>query len=181
MSVLSYLALVDLVRDGVINAELSQIKGSSIDVTLDDIIRVEDEPKFNAVVDLRSRENIETREIVMTDEFGYQMVPSEFILASTREYLNVPNNISAEFRLKSSAARNGLEQLNACWIDPGFSGRLTLELINVNRKHRLTLKPDMPIGQIIFIEHAPVPRGSSYAEHGQYNGQDKVTASKGIR
>jgi dCTP deaminase len=181
MSILSHNELIQLVLDGVINANIDRVQGSSIDVTLDSFIRVEDEPKFNAVVDLRGRENIETRETVMDQEFGYQIVPGEFILASIAETLSMPNHLSAEFRLKSSVARNGLEHLNACWIDPGFTGKLTLELINVTRKHRLTIKPGMPIGQIVFMRHDEVPLWVSYASRGQYNGQDRVTPSKGVR
>jgi dCTP deaminase len=181
MSLLSHNELLGLIDLGVINVKPDRVKGSSIDVTLDNIIRIEDDPKFNAVIDLRGKENIETREVVMTDEFGYQIVPSEFVLASIAETLKLPNDMSAEFRLKSSAARNGLEQLNACWIDPGFNGKITLELINVTRKHRLTIKPGMPIGQITFRRHALVPDHASYAANGQYQGQDKVTASRGIR
>jgi dCTP deaminase len=181
VSLLSHVELIGLVKAGVIDADYSRVKGASIDVTLDDWIMVEDEPKFNAVVDLMGRENIETRELKLTDEYGYQIVSGEFVLASTVERLNLPNDISAEFRLKSSAARNGLEQLNACWIDPGFSGKITLELINVTRKHRLTIKPRMPIGQIIFMRHDEVPTHASYAAVGQYHGQNRVTASKGVR
>jgi dCTP deaminase len=181
MSLLSHNELVNLVLDGVINAAPTRIQGSSIDVTLDSFIRIEDEPKFNAVVDLRRGETIETREFAMDHEFGYQVVPGEFILASTAETLNLPNYLSAEFRLKSSVARNGLEHLNACWIDPGFKGKLTLELINVTKKHRLMIKPGMPIGQIVFMWHEEVPTHASYAARGQYNGQDRVTASKGVR
>lgn len=181
MSLLSHNELVQLVLDGVINAALTRVQGSSIDVTLDSFIRVEDEPKFNAVVDLRRGENIETREIRMDHEFGYQIVPGEFILASTAETLDMPNYLSAEFRLKSSIARNGIEHLNACWIDPGFTGKLTLELINVTKKHRLTIKPGMPIGQLVFMLHDEVPTHASYRARGQYNGQTRVTPSKGIR
>jgi dCTP deaminase len=181
MMLLSYLDLINLVETGVINAAPTRIQGSSIDVTLDSFIRVEDEPKFNAVVDLRRGENIETRELRMDHEFGYQIVPGEFVLASTAETLSMPNYLSAEFRLKSSVARNGLEHLNACWIDPGFTGKLTLELINVTKKHRLTIKPCMPIGQIVFMMHGEVPTHASYRARGQYNGQDRVTASKGVR
>jgi dCTP deaminase len=180
MSLLSHNELVQLVLNGVINAAPTRIQGSSIDVTLDHAIRIEDEPKFNAVVDLHGGETIETREFVMSDEYGYQIVPGEFVLASIAEYLIVPDDISVEFRLKSSVARNGLEQLNACWIDPGFDGKVTLELLNVTRKHRLTIKPGMPIGQLIFMRHEKVPGHASYSNIGRYNGQMKATASKGV-
>ncbi len=181
MSLLSYLELVELVECGVITAELSRVNGSSIDITLDDRIRIESEPKFNAVVDLRAKENIET-DVILLGEHGYQLVPGEFILASSREFFNLPNNISAEYKLKSSMARNGLEHINAGWCDCGWHGsKLTLELKNMTRKHRLTLKPGMAIGQVVFFRHEPVPREKGYAVRGQYNNQVTVQPSKGIR
>ena len=181
MSLLSYEDLVGLVNDGVIDADLSRINGSSIDLTLDDVIRVEDEPRYNKVVNLAARESIETREYIMSAQFGYQMLPGEFILGSSREKFRLPDNISAEYKLKSTLARNGLEHLSAGWIDAGFFGKLTLELINCTKKHNLVLSPGLPIGQVVFYEHKPVPDGASYRTRGQYNGQSKVTASKGVR
>lgn len=181
MSLLSYNELLQLVQSGVINAPISNINGSSIDLTLHDVIMVEDEPKFNAVVDLRGKENIDTRSTII-GEHGYQMAPGEFILASSVEIFNLPNNISAEYKLKSSLARNGLEHLNAGWCDAWWNNsRLTLELKNMTRKHRLTIKPGMKIGQVVFFKHEPVPYSESYAVKGQYNGQESVQASKGVR
>lgn len=181
MSLLSYTELLELVRSGVINAPVENINGSSIDITLDDIIRIEDHPKFNGVVDLRGKENIETYEYPLT-EYGYQLSPGEFILASSREVFNLPDYISAEYKLKSSMARNGLEHLNAGWCDAGWNGsKLTLELKNMTCRHRLTIKPGMGIGQIVFFRHEKVPHDKSYAVKGQYNQQTSVTASKGIR
>lgn len=178
---LSYNELLQLVNDGVINAPVENINGSSIDLTLHDVIMVEDEPKFNAVVDLRGKESIDTRDTKI-GEHGYQLAPGEFILASSVELFNLPDNISAEYKLKSSMARNGLEHLNAGWCDAGWSNsRLTLELKNMTRKHRLTIKPGMKIGQVVFFKHEPVPEDKSYAIVGQYNHQTTVQASKGIR
>lgn len=181
MTLLSYNELHELCEQGVITAPLSAINSSSIDLTLDSIIMLEDEPKFNAIVDLKSKENICMSEHVLTDH-GYQLMPGEFILASSAEFFNLPNNISCEYKLKSSMARNGLEHLNAGWCDAGWHGsKLTLELKNVTRKHRLTIKPGMSIGQVVFFRHEPVPDDKSYATRGQYNNQQAVTASKGIR
>lgn len=178
---LAHNELIELVERGVITADLSRVNGSSIDITLDSVIRIEDEPKFNAVVDLKAKENIETYECAMTD-YGYQLKPGEFILASSVEFFNLPDNISAEYKLKSSMARNGLEHLNAGWCDAGWHGsRLTLELKNMTQKHRLTIKPGMAIGQLVFFKHDPVPEQASYAVRGQYNNQAKVTESKGLR
>jgi dCTP deaminase len=179
--VLSYYELHELIEQGVIDAHPKQIKGSSIDVTLDDVILLEDQPKFNAVVDLARGEKVETYEKRIAIDFGYQQTPGEFLLGSTREKFNMPLNLSAEYKLKSTQGRNGNEHLAAGWIDPGFKGNLTLEMVNCTRWHRHTLRPGMPIGQIVFFKHAPVPERASYARNGQYHGQIGVTAPGRLR
>ncbi|MGZ5029037.1 MAG: dCTP deaminase [Methylobacter sp.] len=178
---LSYNELVKLVESGVINAPVENINGSSIDITLHDVIRVEYQSIGDREeVDLYYKENIETIEHKIT--FRYKIKPREFILASSNETFNLPNNISAEYKLKSSMARNGLEHLNAGWCDAGWNNsRLTLELNNMTRYHDLIIRPNMKIGQVVFFKHKPVPDDASYATKGQYNWQDKVQASKGIR
>lgn len=178
MSLLSYLELVDLIDAGVINAELSRVNGSSIDITLDSIIRVEG---VTGCVDLAKKENIATIEVDISN-MGHSLYPNDFILASSAETFNLPADISCEYKLKSSMARNGLEHLNAGWCDAWWSNsKLTLELKNMTRGHILLLTAGMPIGQMVFYRHAPVPRDNGYAVLGQYNNQTKVTESKGIQ
>jgi len=182
MSLISHNELCELVEQGVINAHPSNINGASIDLTLHDVIMIEDTPaRYSNVVSLANKENIATKEIVI-DEGGYVLKPGEFILASTVEVFNLPNNIAAEYVLKSSMARNGLQHMLAGFCDPGWSNsRLTLELKNVTRWHELLIKPGQKIGQVKFFRVEPVPDHASYANRGQYNNQTKVTASKGVR
>ncbi len=180
-TLLSYNELIHLVNTGVINAHLSQVNGSSIDITLASTIRTENCGHPHPVVDLSLKQNIDTKEVALTSE-GYILRPNEFILASSIEIFNLPDNISAEYKLKSSMARNGLEHLNAGWCDAWWHGsRLTLELKNVTRFHNLRLRPGMGIGQIVFFKHKAVPKDAGYATRGQYNNDKKVTGSKGIR
>jgi len=140
---------------------------------------------FDNPVKLKDKQNILTREFDLLsgdDKRGYALRPDEFILASSEEFFDLPDYISAEYKLKSSMARNGLEHLNAGWCDAGWNGsRLTLELKNVTRYHKLLIEAGMAIGQVVFFKHAPVPHEKSYAVRGQYNKQQSVTESKGIR
>lgn len=183
---LSYNRLVKLVNSGTINADINSINGASIDITLDNTIMVERPyPNYLSVsnvfpsVDLKNKQNIQTIE----REFdSYIMVPGEFLLASSIETFNLPNYIACEYKLKSSLARNGLQHMLAGWCDPGWNNsKLTLELKNVNRYNNLILRAGMKIGQVVFFECEPVPEEKSYAVKGQYNDQDKVTSSKGVR
>lgn len=187
---LSYNELVELVETGVIDAPMENINAASIDITLDDYIMLEakylDESLGNRCVDLSAKQSIITAPLNITSEGyesldGYKLTPGEFILASSREIFNLPNDICCEYKLKSTLARNGLQHLLAGWCDAGWHGsKLTLELKNVTKYHDLLLKPGMKIGQMVFFRCAPVPDHASYAAKGQYNGQQQVTASKGL-
>lgn len=111
---------------------------------------------------------------------GYILNPGDVILAGTMETFNLPNNITAEYRLKSSLARVFLEHLHACWCDPTWQGSvLTLELVNMTKYHPIILHAGMKIGQMCFYRHEPVPEDKSYAVRGQYNGDKEATPSKG--
>lgn len=110
------------------------------------------------------------------------MQPGEFILAQTIEEFYLPNDIAAEFRLKSSVARVGLDQALAVWCDPGWnSSVLTVELRNNTRYHVLVLEAGMKIGQVVFFKGEPVPDEASYAVRGQYNNDKIVTGNKGVK
>jgi len=109
----------------------------------------------------------------------YWMAPGEFCLAETREIFNLPDCIAAQFVLKSSRAREGLEHLLAGYCDPGWHGsRLTLELQNARQMHPIAIWPNMKIGQMVFHKMDAIP-ARSYAITGRYNGDQAVTASKG--
>lgn len=169
MSLLSYNELVKLVEDGVIDVPIENINSSSIDLTLDDFILVRKwhEGKFEWI------------EYNLKDG-PYLIVKNEFILASSKEYFNLPLDVSAEYKLKSSQARQGLNHCLAGWADAGWSGKLTLEFTNYDFQS-FEIKSGAKAGQMIFHRHEPVPFEKSYAARGQYNGQQQVTASKGIR
>jgi dCTP deaminase len=112
-----------------------------------------------------------------TEDSPYKLLPGHFCLAETRELFNIPDDISAQFVLKSSRARSGIDHLLAGWIDPGFHGsRLTLELKNVRRHHSLPLWPGMKIGQLVFHSMSNVPV-HSYAVTGNYNNHATVMPS----
>lgn len=180
MSLISYLELSELVNQGVINADPANINGASIDITLGDEIMLEySDPEY--AVDLMGKQSL-SMYMQRIESYGYTLMPGRFILASSVETFNLPNNIACEYKLKSSLARSGLQHLMAGWCDPGWHGsKLTLELKNVTQYHALLLRPGMKIGQMVFFKCEPVPDENSYAAKGQYNFQKTVTANKGVR
>src|SRR5690554_7173022 len=58
--------------------------------------------------------------------------PHSFLLATTMEYIELPDDITAFVEGRSSIGRMGLFIQNAGWVDPGFKGQITLELYNAN-------------------------------------------------
>ncbi len=110
---------------------------------------------------------------------GYTLLPGQFILAETRQKFYLPNDISAEYKLKSSMARAGLDHALAGWCDAGWHGSvLTLELRNVTQNTAITLKAGDRIGQMIFFKHMEVPDAASYAHRGRYNNDESVSGVK---
>jgi len=174
-SLLSYDELVELVKSGVINAPLSAVNGSSIDLTLHHIVRTE--VNYFVEVNLARGESIATVESCGK----LVMMPHTTALASSNEFFNMPLWLSAEFSLKSTLGRNFMDHATSGWVDPGFNGLLTLELVNNNSFHALVLEPGMKIGQVKFFRHRPVPLAFSYKKRGQYNGQSKVTPAGVVR
>ena len=109
----------------------------------------------------------------------YLLVPGQFVLAPTVETFHLPDTIAAQFMLKSSRAREGLEHLLAGYCDPGWSGSvLTMELHNSRQLHPILLWPGMKIGQMVFHRMAAPPL-RSYRETGRYNGDSTVQGSRG--
>lgn len=179
MSLLSYKELCKLVEDGVIGpVDPKAINAASIDVRLGGEIVVErNVENSNHAVDIHKREVFPS--YILPIDGHYDMQPGEFILAHTLETFNLPNNICAEFKLKSSGARTGLENALATWCDCGWSNsKLTLELKNLLRYSSLRLTPGMYIGQMIFYRVEDVPVERSYATIGRYNNDNSVQQVK---
>ena len=138
---------------------------ASLDVRLGPnlMIEVRDQPELMRI-DISER----------TEDEPYLLLPGEVCLAETIEQFNLADDISAEFVLKSSRARDFYGHMLAGWCDPGWHGsRLTLELKNERRYHPLPLYPNLKIGQMVFFRMSAIPL-KSYALTGHYNNHDTV-------
>jgi len=112
-------------------------------------------------------------------ERPYWVWPHQFLLAQTIETFHLPDDIAAQFMLKSSRAREAVNHLLAGFADPGFYGSvMTLELQNVRWFRRVPIWHGMRIGQMVFHQMAATPQ-RSYAVTGRYNGHSTVRASLG--
>lgn len=112
-----------------------------------------------------------------TKESPYYLKPRDFVLLELQEYIKLPNNITGDFVLKSSRAREGWNHSLASFCDPGYQGRLTLEVENLRRYALLPLYKGLKIGQLIFTEceHPERP----YSVTGRYYKDQFVQKSKG--
>jgi dCTP deaminase len=136
----------------------------------------------NAPVDLRyhdPKDFMESREI----DDGYILYPGDSVLANTVEYLMVPSDMVARVEGKSSLGRLFLAvHVTAGFVDPGFKGQITLEIVNLG-KWSVRLYPGMKIAQVNFHQmggSCSVPYGSS-ALGSHYQGQTGPVASSGKR
>ena len=131
-------------------------------------------------IDLKKEVPNLTDEVTIDDDEPFMLHPGEFVLGSTLERLTLPNDVVARIEGKSSLGRLGLMiHSTAGFIDPGWSGNLTLELTNVSRLP-ITLYSGMRIGQISFQElttEVDRPYGSKELSS-RYQGQESPTASR---
>ena len=104
----------------------------------------------------------------------YLLLPGQFVLATTKEYISLPNDLTAFVEGRSSLGRMGLFIQNAGWVDPGFSGEITLELFNANRC-AIELQSGRRIGQLVF---AQMDQPALFPYCGKYQGQRGATGSK---
>lgn len=193
----SYNQLLELVDAGVIRGvSTDSINAASIDITMGDTFLVEDgasHPEQRGIwgasaknpgapfptVSLRDRIPPAMRKVVLKDDQPLVLLPGQFCLAQSQQTFFLPDNISAEYKLKSSMARMGLQHLLAGWCDAGWNGSvLTLEFKNVLEHHAIEIRIGDPAGQMIFMRHEKVPPSASYAHRGRYNGDQTVRGVK---
>ena len=155
------------------------IQPSSVDVRLDRFFRAFENHKYE-VIDPSIEQSELTREVAVAPDDFFILHPGEFVLASTYEVITLPDDIAGRLEGKSSLGRLGLlTHSTAGFIDPGFSGHVTLELSNVATLP-IKLWPGMKIGQLCFFQLSSAsenPYGSE--KYGsRYQGQRGPTASR---
>ncbi|MGO4132719.1 dCTP deaminase [Janibacter sp. RAF20_2_2] len=157
----------------------TMVQPSSVDVRLDKFFRLFDNHKY-PVIDPAADQPDLTRLIEVEPDEGFVLHPGEFVLGSTLETVSLADDLAARVEGKSSLGRLGLlTHATAGFVDPGFSGHVTLELSNVATLP-IRLWPGMKIGQLCFFRlssPAEHPYGSAaFGSH--YQGQRGPTASR---
>ena len=146
----------------------AQIQPASVDIRLGNTFSVvEDSP--SGIIRLDNEIHYQT---ITTDT--YLLLPGQFVLATTMEYFELPDDLTAFVEGRSSLGRMGLFIQNAGWVDPGFKGEITLELYNANRC-AIELKAGRRVGQLVF---ARMDAAAQNPYRGKYQGQRGATGSR---
>lgn len=155
------------------------IQPSSVDVHLDRFFRLFNNHRY-PVIDPAADQSELTRLVDVPAHGSFVLHPGEFVLGSTYETVTLADDVAARLEGKSSLGRLGLlTHSTAGFIDPGFSGHVTLELSNTATLP-IILYPGMKVGQLCFFQlssAAEKPYGSG-ASGSRYQGQRGPTASR---
>ncbi len=145
-----------------------QIQPASVDLRLGEGFLVPDhyETEFIDVKEPPSYTKVRRKVITLP--------PQSFVLATTKEYIKIPADLTAFVEGRSSVGRLGLFIQNAGWVDPGFEGRITLELFNANSVP-IKLRAGMRICQLVL---ATTSSKASSPYQGKYQKQLDVQGSK---
>ena len=166
-------------RIGLEPLDLDMVQPSSIDVRLDRFFRLFDNHKYPFIDPAEDQPDL-THLVEVDADQPFILHPGEFVLGSTYEQVTLPDDIAARLEGKSSLGRLGLlTHSTAGFVDPGFSGHVTLELSNVATLP-IKLWPGMKIGQLcIFRLSSPAEHPYGSAVYGsRYQGQRGPTASR---
>lgn len=169
--ILSDKTIISMLNEGTlkispINNE--QIQPASVDIRLGDTFSIV-EDSHTGIISLENEIKYKT---IKTDT--YVLLPGQFVLATTMEHIDLPNDLTAFVEGRSSLGRMGLFIQNAGWVDPGFKGEITLELYNANRC-AIELKAGRRVGQLVF---AKMDSTALNPYNGKYQGQKGATGSK---
>ncbi|MBA0052974.1 dCTP deaminase [Streptomyces sp. AJS327] len=157
----------------------TMVQPSSVDVRLDRYFRVFENHRYPNIDPAVEQPDL-TRLIEVEGDEPFILHPGEFVLASTYEVISLPEDIASRLEGKSSLGRLGLlTHSTAGFIDPGFSGHVTLELSNVATLP-MKLWPGMKIGQLcMFRLTTPAEHPYGSARYGsRYQGQRGPTPSR---
>ncbi|WP_380277455.1 dCTP deaminase [Kitasatospora purpeofusca] len=157
----------------------AMVQPSSIDVRLDRFFRVFENHRYPHIDPSEEQPDL-TRLVEPEGDEAFILHPGEFVLASTYEVITLPDDVASRLEGKSSLGRLGLlTHSTAGFIDPGFSGHVTLELSNVATLP-IKLYPGMKIGQLcLFRLSSPSEHPYGSQRYGsRYQGQRGPTPSR---
>jgi dCTP deaminase len=134
------------------------LQPSSYDVKLASFVLV---PSSKFIHPIDTRKPAENRSELVDISDGFLLSQGRFVLGSTQEWVNIHTDIVGRIEGKSSRARQGIQIHSAGYLDPGFCGNVTLEIVNFS-PDAVLLWPDVLIAQLSFekmTDHCETPYG----------------------
>ena len=155
------------------------IQPASIDIRLDSEVLIF-RNNWRTHIDVMQPADDVVERVRIEDGRPFILHPGQFALGSTLETITIPNDIVARIEGKSSLARYGLLiHSTAGFVDPGWTGKLTLEFSNVGILG-ITLRYGMKIGHISFTQLS-TPTENPYGSDklgSKYQGQNGPVVSR---
>lgn len=158
MSLIVGKKLKNLVDTGLVTGlplDTNAVKSVHVDVRLDSLIYLETVPDIFHQTIIPGKDKLQLTEFDLFKE-NLILKPNQFALGGLKETISLPNNITGFFYLDSSLGRCGSDHGAAILIQPGWSGKLVLELMNAAQYHNLRFYDGMNIGKLMFMEHEEV-------------------------
>jgi dCTP deaminase len=153
----------------------TNIQPCSVDLHLDRFFIIFDNYSYS-MIDVKHKID-NTKLVEIGEGEGFIIHPNEFILASTVEYVSLPADICAQVNGRSSIGRLGLIiHATAGFIDPGFEGNITLEMVNVSQIP-IKVYSNMRIAQIVFEELSSEAEQKYNMQRNKYSNQRGPTPS----
>ena len=169
--ILSDKTISEMLKEGTLSIEPlqnEQMQPASVDIRLGNTFGIV-EDSAGGIITMHSEIKYK---MIKADK--YLLLPGQFVLATSMEYVSLPDDLTAFVEGRSSLGRMGLFIQNAGWVDPGFKGEITLELFNANRC-AIELQAGRRVGQLVF---AKMDRPANNPYNGKYQGQKGATGSR---
>ncbi len=125
----------------------SDIKGSSIDLSIDNIIKIPKSASINLFETNKPKDIYEELELAK----GFELLPNSFIYASTVEKIKIPSNMCGIILPRSSFARIGLTLPNSMYANPSYEGHLPI-IIHNHSPYKIKIPPYIKVAQLLLCE-----------------------------
>jgi len=104
----------------------------------------------------------------------YEILSGQMVGVISLEKINLPLDISGRFGIRSGLARKGINAFGGVQLDPGFRGKLTMNLLNVGPEP-IKIRLGDPLFSVEF-SRLEEPADSGYS--GEYQDQDDFPADQ---
>ncbi len=170
-----YLAEGKIVIEPLTDPEV-QIQAACVDLKLGSEFKVF---KYTQEAFIDSRNPKQYTEDIILEEGGRLILhPKEFVLGITKEKIKIPADIVGYVDGRSSLGRLGITaHITSAWVDPGFEGRLVLEIANLG-KMPVIIYPDMRVAKLLFFKMTSPAEKPYNMRDSKYKNQTTVTESK---